>query len=179
MAIVASDIVFRYSTTSGSAGDTTAGAMATSLGKYVSTTAFSTGTNVTFDNISGSENAASTVDYRCIFILNNHATLTASNLSFFVSSEVSGGASIAIATDNIAVSAKGSSSAQAAQIASETTAPSGVSAFSTPTTDGAGLTVASLAAGQVKAIWIKRTAANTAAINNDGYTLSIALDTPA
>lgn len=178
MAIISSDIVFRYSTTSGAAGDTTASTMVTSLGKYVSTTTFSTGTNVTFDNISGSDNAAGTVDYRCIFVLNNHATLTATSLSVYVPSEVAGGAGIAIALDNVATSAKGSSSAQAAQIASETTTPAGTGAFSTPTNDAAGLTIPSLAAGQVKAIWVRRTAGNTAPISGDGYTLGISFDTP-
>lgn len=74
MAIVAADIVYRYSIKTGAAGDSTASAQATSLGKYVSTTVVATGANGKFDNISGAENAASTVDYRCIFVLNNHAT---------------------------------------------------------------------------------------------------------
>ena len=42
MPIVASDIVTRFSVTSGSAGDTTAGTAAGSLGKYDSTTGLST-----------------------------------------------------------------------------------------------------------------------------------------
>jgi hypothetical protein len=37
-AIVASDIVWRYSVTTGSAGNTTAGTANGSLGKYISTT---------------------------------------------------------------------------------------------------------------------------------------------
>lgn len=179
MAIAASDMVWRYSVKTGSAGDSTAGTAAGSLGKYVSTTAVSTGANGLFDDISGAENAASTVDYRCVFILNNHATLTATNLSVYVSSEVSGGASVAIALDNAAVSAKGSASAQGDQITNETTAPTAVGTFSTPTTDGAGLTIASLAPGQVKAVWVKRTAANTAALSGDGFTLALSFDTPA
>lgn len=180
MAIAASDIVFRLSTTAGSAGDSTTSTPAASLGKYVSTTVWTTGTNVVFDNVSGAENAASTVDYRCVFVLNNHATLTLQNPVVYVSAEVAGGTSVAIATDNIAASAKGSASAQAALIASETTAPTGVSAFSTPTTAGAGLSLGSgLAPGQVKGIWIRRTAANTSAVDADGFTLAVAGDTAA
>lgn len=179
MAITAADMVFRYSVTTGSAGDSTAGTLAGSLGKYVSTTVVVAGANGLFDDISGAENAASTVDYRCIFLLNNHATLTATSITVYVSAEVSGGASVAIALDNIAASAKGSSSAQAAQIASETTTPTGVGAFSTPTTDGAGLSIGSLAPGQVKAIWVRRTAANTGPVAADGFTLGVSFDTPA
>ena len=179
MAIVASDMVFRYSVVTGSAGDTTAGTAGGSLGKYVSTTAAAAGANGLFDDISGAENAASTVDYRCVFVLNNHATLTASSVTVYVSAEVSGGASVALALDDIAASAKGSSSAQAALIASETTAPSGTGSFSTPTTDGGGLSIGSLAPGQVKAIWVRRTAANTGPVTGDGFTLGISFDTPA
>jgi hypothetical protein len=178
VAIASTDLVTRFSTTAGAAGDSTAGAAATSLGKYVSTTAWADGATL-LDDISGAENAASTVDYRCIFVLNNHATLTAQNTVVYVSSEVAGGASIALATDNIAASAKTSASAQAAQIASETTAPTGVSAFSTPTTAATGLSLGNLTPGQVRAVWVKRTAANSAALDADGFTLGIACDTAA
>lgn len=179
MAIVAGDIVLRLSTTAGSAGDTTTGTAPGSLGKYVSTTVMPVTLNGLFDDVTGSENAASTVDYRCIFVLNNHATLTASAMTIYLASEVAGGTSIAIAIDGIAASAKGSASAQAAQIASETTAPTGVGAFSSPTTDGTGLSIGSLAPGQVKAVWVRRTAANSAPLSNDGVTLAVTFDTPA
>lgn len=181
MAIVASDIVYRFTTTSGSAGDSTAGTAAGSLGKYASTTAWTGGTvNDLFDNVSGAENAASTVDYRAIAVLNNHATLTAYSISIYLSAEVSGGTSIALAVDDTAASAKGSSSAQGDQIANETTAPgAGVGSFSSPTTDGTGISIGDLAPGQVRLIWIRRTAANTSAVTGDGFTLGLALDTAA
>ena len=179
MAIVAGDIVLRLSTTAGSAGDTTAGTAPGSLGKYVSTTVMPVTLNGLFDDVTGAENAASAVDYRCIFVLNNHGTLTASAMTIYLASEVAGGTSIAIALDSIAASAKGSASAQAALIASETTAPTGVGAFSSPTTDGTGLSIGSLGPGQVKAVWVRRTAANSAALSNDGVTLGISFDTPA
>jgi hypothetical protein len=132
-----------------------------------------------FDNISGAENAASTVDYRCIFVLNNHGSLAYQNAVVYISAETAGGASVALATDNIAASAKGSASAQAAEIANETTAPSGVSAFSSPTTAGTGLSLGTINAGQVKAVWVRRTAANSAALDSDGFTLGVSGDTAA
>lgn len=179
MAIVAGDLAFKYSVTTGSAGNSTAGTQAGSLGKYVSTSTLAAGANGLFDDISGAENAASTVDYRCVFAINNHATLTLLNAVVYVSSEVVGGASVAIAVDNIAASAKGSASAQAATIANETTAPTGVGAFSTPTTSGTGLALGDLAPGQVRAVWVRRTAANSAAIDADGCGLAISGDTAA
>lgn len=179
MAIAATDIIFRLSTTGGAAGDSTAGTPAGSLGKYVSTTAMGTGAGALFDDVSGAENAASDVEYRCFFVLNNHATLTAQNVTMYLSAEVAGGASIAIATDNIGPVAKGSAAAQAAQIADENTAPAGVGAFSSPVDDASGIAIGSLAPGQVKAIWVRRTAANSSPLDSDGVTFACAFDTAA
>lgn len=173
MAIVASDIVKRFSV-SAAAGDTTAGTAATSLGDQVSTTAITDATvGNLFDDVSGAEALAGSTEYRCFFVLNNHATLTLQGATITIQSETALGGSITIALDNIAVSAKGSGSAQAAVIASETTAPSGVGTF------GSGpLTIGDLAPGQVKGIWLKRiVGASTAAINPDGVVLRIAGDT--
>jgi hypothetical protein len=179
MAIVASDIQFRYSVVTGAAGDSTAGTAGGSLGKYASTTQVAAGANGMFDDISGAENAASTVDYRGIPVLNNHATLTLQSPTVYISAETAGGASIALATDNIAASAKGGASAQMAQIANETTLPTGVSAFSSPTTAGAGLALSNIPALNVKGIWVRRTAANNSAIDADGFTLAVTGDTAA
>ncbi len=179
MAISASDVLVKLSTTAGSAGNSNAqGNPNNSLGKYISTTQMSTGANGLFDDISGAENAASTVDYRCIFIHNNHATLTMKNVKIYLASEVSGGASDQIGLDPAGVTAVGSASAQAATIANELTAPSGVT-FSAPTTDSGGLAPADIPAGSCVAVWVKRTAGNNAAIASDGFTLGIAFDTDA
>lgn len=176
-AITAGEILFKYSV-SAAAGNTTASAPATSLGDQISTSAWAGGSaNDLFDDISGAENAASTVDYRCIFIHNSNASNALQNAVVYLSAETAGGANIAIATDNIAASAIGSASAQAAVIGNETTAPSGVSAFSSPTTAGAGLSLGSIGSGQCKAIWIRRTATNSAALSNDGVTIAVAGDT--
>lgn len=181
MAIAETDIIYRLSTTSGSAGDTTAQADPNaSLGRYISTTEMNLGTplNNLFDDITGDENAASDVEYRCIFVLNNHPTLTLQSAVMWVNSQVAGGASIAIGLDPAGNVAKGSASAQAAQAASEGAAPAGVT-FSTPTLKGDGLSIGNLAPGTCRAIWLRRTAANSAALNNDGATLRVEGDTAA
>ncbi len=180
MAIVASDIKYRLSIKTGSAGNANAQADPNaSLGKYISTTDITDNTlNNLFDNISGDENAASTVDYRCIFVYNSHGSLTWQSPKVWLSSEVSGGASIAIGIDTNAASAVGSASAQAIEVANETTAPGGVT-FSSPTTKGAGLSLSDLPNGQCRAIWVRRTAANSAALANDGATLRTEGDTAA
>ena len=177
-AITSGEIILKYSIRTGSAGNSTTSAAATSLGKYVSTTAWAGGAlNDLFDDISGAENAASTVDYRCIFVHNTNSANTLQNAVVYISAEVAGGASIAIATDNIAASAVGATSAQAAEITNETTAPSGVSAFSSPTTIGTGLSLGNINTGQVKAFWIRRTASNSAALSSDGVTIAVTGDT--
>lgn len=174
MPIVASDIVYRLSVKTGSAGDSTASSEPASLGKYVSTSVITTAQlNSIFDDVSGAESAAGDVEYRNIFVLNNHATLTLTNATVEVLSQTAGGGAIDIATDNIAASAKGSASAQAAEIANESTAPVGVSAF------GAGpLSLGSLAPGQVKGVWLRRTVtAGASAVDPDGVILRVTGDT--
>jgi hypothetical protein len=176
-AIVASDIVTRYTTTAGAAGDSTAGTVAGSLGKYASTTAWAGGSlNDLFDNISGAENAASTVDYRGIAVLNNNAANTYESPAAYISAETAGGASVALGADTTAASAKGSASAQLLTIATETTAPAGVT-FTAPTTFGTGVALSNIPVANVKGLWIRRTAANSAALSADGFTLAIQGDT--
>lgn len=181
MAIVAADIIFKGSTgAAGTAGNTTAaGAAGTHLGGFTTSGALTDATlNNVFPDVTGDENAASNVDYQCIFVHNNHATLTLQNTVAWLSAEVAGGTTIAIGVDPAAASAVGATVAQAATIANKNTAPTGVT-FSAPTTKAAGVAIGNLAAGNVRAIWIRRTASNTAALNNDGATLRVEGDTAA
>lgn len=171
MPIVSSDILVKYSVTSGTAGNQNAGTAAGSLGKYISTTQITDNTlNNLFDNISGDENASSVSDYRCIFIHNAHASLTWQTPVVWLLSEVSGGANISIGVDATAASAIGSAGAQAVQVANELTPPAGVG-FSAPVTQGTALALGDIPPGQCKALWVKRTATNSTALSNDGVTL--------
>ena len=180
MPIVSGDLLIKMSIKTGSAGNTTSSTAATSLGKYISTTQITDATlNNLFDDVTGDENVASNVDYKCIFIHNSHATLTAQNGIAWLSAEVAGGASAAIAVDNVAASVIGSSSAQADLIATDDTAPSAVSAYNTSTTKSGGLSIGSIPAGSCRAIWVRRTAANNAAVTNDGVTVKVEFDTAA
>lgn len=175
-AIVAGEILFKFSVAA-AAGNTTAGTAATSLGDQISTTAWAGGVaNDLYDDISGAENAASTVDYRCIFVHNSNASNALENAVVYLSAEVAGGASIAVGADTTAASVIASGSTQALTVANETTAPAGVT-FSSPTTVGAGVALGNIPAGQCKAFWIRRTAANSAALSADGVTIAVAGDT--
>src|SRR3990167_8247003 len=125
MAITATDILFKLSIKTGSAGNSLAQSdVNASLGKYISTTQITDATlNNLFDDVTGDENAASDVEYRCIFVHNAHATLTWETVVVWLSAEVGGGAVAAIAIDDFAASPIGQASAQADVIADEDTAP--------------------------------------------------------
>ena len=184
MAIVSSDIQFLLSAPGASAGYTSSGTVYNSLGKYVSTTQVSgTALDNIFTDLTGAENAASQVDYQCVFILNNTGGGdTALNGVVWLpnSGYVAGGANIAVGVDPAGASAKGTSSVQAAIIANPLAAPSGVSSFVGPSsTNSGGLSVANLAPGQVLAVWIRRTATNSGPVNNDGFVLEYDFDTMA
>jgi hypothetical protein len=175
-AIVAGEILWKFSVAA-AAGNTTAGTAPTSLGDQISTTAWAGGSpNDLFDDISGAENAASTADYRCLFVHNSNASNTLENAVVYLSADTAGGAGIAVGADTTAASAIGSGSQQALTVANETTAPAGVT-FSSPTTAGTGVSLGNIPAGQCKAFWVRRTAANSAALSGDGVTLAVAGDT--
>jgi hypothetical protein len=186
MPIVPSDVQFYLSAPT----QTTAGTVGQSWGGFVSTTQLSsTPLNNLFTDITGAMNAASQVDYACLFILNN----TGGGLSMLntvvwlpVSGDVAGGATVSIASDPTAASVASSSSPQSVTIVSATTAPSGVSSYvsdvsSAPTAPSytGGLQLGTIPAGYVKAIWVRRTAHNTTALNNDGFQVEVDFDTAA
>ncbi len=178
MPIIAADIVYRLSVTTGPGNSTAQADPNLSLGEFMSTTVAATTTDGLFDQVSGAENTASDVEYRCIFVYNTHGTLALQTAKLWMSAEVAGGANAAIGLDPAGVLTNNSASAQAAEIVDEGTAPTGVT-FTTPTTEGAALTIGNIPAGSVQAIWVRRTATNSAAEANDGVTLRVKGDTAA
>ena len=180
MPIASTDLLYKYSVTTGAAGNTAAGTAVGSNGKYISTTAVVDATlDNLFDDVTGTENAAANTDYRCLFVHNNHATLILQRAVVWLAAEVAGGANTAIATDTVGVTAIGSAAAQATTIINEDTGPVGVSAFSSPSTKATGLSVGDIPAGSCVAIWVRRTAANSPAQNLDGVTLRVEGDSAA
>lgn len=172
MSVAASDMDLKFSVAA-AAGNTTAGTAATSLGDQVSTTPLTTAVlGNLFDDVSGAEALAGDVEYRCVFVCNNHATDTAFNVKMEIPSQVAGGATYDIALDNIGVTARASASAQALTVANESTAPTGGAGV---TSYGAGpLTVGTMGPLTVAGVWVRRTvAASTAAAAGDGATLRI------
>ena len=179
MAIIPADVLIKFSEKSGTAGNQNAGTPAGSLGKYISTTLVTDASlHNLFDIVSGDENEASDVEYRCIFVHNSHGTLVLENAVVWLSAETGGGADAAIAIDDVAASPIGQASAQADEVADEDTAPSGES-FSSPTTKGSALSLGNIPAGECRSFWIRRSAANTGAVDNDDVTIQVDGDTAA
>lgn len=179
-AIVPAEIVYRYSVKTGAAGNSVAGTALGSLGTWISITPWAGGVaNDLFDDITGAENAASAVDYRCVMIYNSNAANALQNAVAYISAEVAGGASAALAADSTATSALAASVAQALTAATETAPGAGVTglAYSAPTTAATGVALGSIPSGSVKGLWIRRTAGNTAALSGDGVTVAVTGDT--
>lgn len=257
MPITSSDLKVRLSVPTASSGNADSQADPNaSLGKYISTTDIVDDTiNNLFDDISGDENAAETVDYRCIFLFNNHASLTwqapvvwlsgrrstadgstdvitasghgfadgdgvrveaelitdslpsglDNSTTYFVrdsdantfalASTVGGGALdigdssgfatraygttlMALGVDPFPSSLANATGVQAVTVADELTEPTGVS-FSSPITKSAGLSLGNIGPSGVKAVWVRRTATNSQARNNDMAVLGYRGDTAA
>lgn len=179
MAIVDTDIKWKYSKNTGPGNSSAQADPNDSIGGFMSSTEWTGGTlHDLFDAITGDENVASDVEYRCVFVHNTHATLTLQSPKLWLVSQVTGGADAALAIDGIGVVTATSASAQAERIANENTAPSGET-FTAPASKAAGITVPNIPAGSCIGVWIRRTAANTAAMNNDGATPRIEGDTSA
>lgn len=189
-AVSPSDVQFFLSAPSASAGNAQAGTPGSSFGKYISTTQLSgTALNNLFPDLTGAQNAASQVDYACLFILN--ATASGNSMLNTVvwlpsSADVAGGATVTIGLDPAAASTKTTSSVQAAVITASTNAPSGVTTWVSNTgTDPSspsytnGLQLGTIAPNQCRAIWVKRTATNSSPVNNDGFGLQVDFDSMA
>jgi len=182
MAIISTDIKYKYSfkDTLSNAGNTYAGTAGTSLGrKMCATEITSASLNNLFDDVTGDENLADNDDYRCIFVHNAHGSLTWQAPKVWIISEVAGGATATIAIDDTLQTIASSTTTQALEIATVDTVPGGAIAFTGPVTKLTGLDLLDLTNGYCRAIWFKRLAAHTAALNNDGVGIRVEGDTAA
>jgi len=162
---------------SGGSGNTNPAA---SLGGVISTTELTDNTthNI-WDQVSSAESSAGDTEYRCIYVKNEHGSLTWQNAAVYISSNTT-------ATDTLVEIALGSSAINATEqtIANESTAPTLPGAngtnFSSAAGSGNALAIGNIPFGQSKAIWIKRViTAAAGATNDDTYVLAYVGDTSA
>lgn len=107
-----------------------------------------------FDDVTSAEATAGTTEYRCYYVKNTSASSWYSVEVWIQADTSSASTSLAIGLDPVG-NGDGVSTGVATTIANETTAPSGVS-FTSPT-GSPGLSVGTLAAGEVRAVWVRRT----------------------
>ena len=162
MAILSTDIKYRLS--GGSANTDPL----LSLGGAASTT---DAASTIFDNVTSAEASAGDTEYRCVYVKNNHGTLTALGTTIWIQSNTP-------APDTTVDIGLGTSAVSGTEqtVANENTAPSGVT-FSAPTNLAGGLVIGDLAPGATKAVWIRRTITAGAVASNDGFTLRSQCDT--
>jgi hypothetical protein len=165
MPIVNTDIEYRLS---GGAANATPSA---SLGGAKSSTLASTDL---FDDVDSSEASAGDTEYRCVYVHNDHATLTMESAKVWILSNTPS-ASTAVDVGAGTSSINGTEQT----VANENTAPSGVT-FSAAASEGAAVSLGNIPAGQHKAVWVRRTvSAGAAAQANDTFTLRVKCDTAA
>ena len=156
---------------SGGSGNTDPNA---ALGGVISSTAVTDNTiNNVWDNVSGDETSAGDVEYRCVYIRNSHATLTAYSTKIWIDTNTTS----ASTTIDIGL---GSSAVNGTEqtVANESSAPSAVS-FTEPGV-GTELSIGDIPATQHKAVWIRRTVtAAGSATDDDTYILKVSCDTNA
>ena len=161
MAIVSTDIQYRLS------GGASNSDPALSLGGVKSSTAASN----YFDDVSSAEASAGDTEYRCVYVHNNHGTLSLIGAKVFIQTNTpSSDTDVAIGLGSSAINGTEQT------VAGESTAPTGVS-FSAPTTFAGGLAIGDLAAGAHKAVWVRRTVNAGAAAYADSFTLRVQGDT--
>lgn len=169
MPIASSDIKYHLS---GGAGNSDPNA---ALGAAISTTQIVDATIANlFDNVSGAEAAAGDTEYRCLYVKNNHGSLTLQGAKVWIETNTPSG-------DTSAEIGLGSSAVNGTEqtVANESTAPGSVT-FSTANGEGNALTIGDIPAGQHKAVWVKRiVSAAAAAYNADSVVIKVQGDTAA
>lgn len=165
MPLIAADFVTRLS---GGAANASGNA---SLGGAKSANVAPTSIDGLFDAVSSAEATAGDVEYRCVYLHNGNATSTALSAVVWISSNSPNpNTDLAIGVGTSAVNGTEQT------VANESTAPAGVS-FSAPSSQGAGLSLGDIPAGQHRAIWLRRTVtSNAPAEANDAISLGYAAD---
>lgn len=148
------DIEFRYSmgNTGASGAQTDPDA---SLGGTISTTVVGGNPGNVFSNITSTEAATGRVEYRMLYVVNVHPTLTLASAVVWVDLD---SARVDVALDTAAVGANSTRT-----VPDETTAPAGITFLGTAVSQATALTIGDLAPGAKKAFWQKLTVPANAA----------------
>lgn len=111
-----------------------------------------------FDKVTTSMALLGDTQYRCLYIRNNHATLTATEVRAYLYAMPVAPQVVEIGKDPAGLG-DGTTTGVAQTIADKSTAPSGV-VFSSPTTAAAGISLGAIAPNTCIAVWQKRVVPN-------------------
>ena len=126
-----------------------------------------------FDDVVSADSAAGDTEYRCIYVHNNHGSLTLQSAKIWIQANTpSGTTSIAIALGGEGLNGT------AETVGNENTAPTGET-FSEPANEGAGLSLGNIPFGQHYPVWVRRTVDAGTAAAADSFTLRVKGDTAA
>jgi hypothetical protein len=162
MAIASTDIHYRLS------GGASNSSPASSLGGAKSST--DAGAAI-FDDVSSAEAAAGDTEYRCVYVHNGHASLTLIGAVLWIAANTPSPST----TIDVGVGSSAVNGTEQA-VADENTAPSGVT-FAAAASQGAGIALGDIPAGQSRAVWLRRSVSAGAAAVADSFTLRVAGDT--
>lgn len=158
MPISPSDIQFRLS------GGAANAAPAASLGGVKSSVASPAGL---FDDVTAAQSSAGSVEYRCAYVHNAHATLTLENAVAWISANTPNvGTVVEIGIGTAALNATEQT------VASESTAPAGVT-FAVAANKAAGIALGSIPPGQGRSVWARRTVTAGASAGADTATIKV------
>lgn len=165
MPLISGDFVTRLS---GGSGNSSGNA---SLGGAKSSNAAPSTVDQLFDGVSSTEATNGDVEYRCVYLHNANASSTMLSAVVWISGNTpSANTTLDIGVGTAAVNGTEQT------IANESTAPTSVT-FSAPSSQGAGLALGDIPAGQHKAVWLRRTVTSGAGASaNDTVELSFAAD---
>ena len=127
--------------------------------------------NSLFDDVSSAEEASGDTEYRGIYLYNT-GDQPAENVSVYLTDTADAGTTFAIALAGEGVGGTMET------IANENTAPVGET-FSSPSTDGTGLTPSNIPAGSHVGVWIRRVVSAGTGASNDEFTIHAAFDSAA
>lgn len=126
--------------------------------------------NSLFDDVTGAEEQAGDIEYRCVYVRNSGNVDAQSTVVWLSANTADADTTIDIGLGSSAVNGTEQT------IANENTAPTAIS-FTAPTTEGAGLSIGTLAATEHKAVWLRRTVTALAGASSDTFTFAAAFDT--
>lgn len=123
-----------------------------------------------FDAVSGAESDGGDTEYRCIYVHNADPSLTMYGAKVWIESESHAYHAIALGGEGL--------NGTAETVGTEGTAPSG-EAFSSPASEGAGLSLGDIPTGQHYPLWIRRTIAASTPAASVTFTLRVKCDSDA